>query len=200
MRKTIVALAWTLAITASQYTATQHAHAGEDELFSRVRVGSVFSSPATPAGPASPAVPATPASPAGPASPADPATPASPADPASPAGPATPASPETPRTSQPTASPSNGSTADDLVGRWSAARSKQEAFALLLSRDGAFVLVYVRGGKQIRSTGKFTLSGQSLVLRTKSLTLSGAFRRLSDKQFQFQPKNSASPLTFNRAS
>lgn len=90
----------------------------------------------------------------------------------------------------------------DLVGRWSAAKSKTEAFAMQLKADGTFVLVHVNQGKQTRSTGRFTLSGQSLTLAgSDGSKLAGDIRSISDKEFSFQPTGGkAGSLTFKKAS
>jgi len=90
-----------------------------------------------------------------------------------------------------------------LVGRWSAAKSDKEAFAMLLGTDGAFVLVHVNNGKQTRTTGKFTLSGQTLSLVSSDGTRSaGTVSIQSAKQFQFLPQgvtNNTAALTFKKA-
>lgn len=100
----------------------------------------------------------------------------------------------------PAATDGAGGGATELVGRWSASRSSKEAFALQLNRDGSFVLVYVRDGKQSRSQGSFTRSGSSLQLRARNLTLSGTLSQVSSRQFTLQLENAPKPLTFKRAS
>lgn len=86
-----------------------------------------------------------------------------------------------------------------LTGNWSAARSSKEAFAIRFEADGTFQLIYIKDGKQTRSSGKFTQDAQSLTLEGKDgLRLTGSFSLQSEKQFQFQPRNSTQ-LTFRKA-
>ena len=91
--------------------------------------------------------------------------------------------------------------ANSLVGRWSASRSKTEAFAMQLKADGTFVLVHVNQGKQTRSTGKFTLAGQSLTLAgSDGNKLAGDISPVSEQEFRFQPSGGkAGSLTFKKA-
>jgi len=90
----------------------------------------------------------------------------------------------------------------NLIGKWSAARSNKEAFALQLNSDGTFVLVYVKDGKQSRSTGKFALADGQLTLTTSDGSkFSGSLSNASARSFEFIPQSSAaSKLTFQRAS
>ncbi len=94
-------------------------------------------------------------------------------------------------------------TTGSLVGRWSAARSDKEAFAVQFQAGGTFTLVYVNQGKQTRSTGTFTIEGQSLTLAgSQGMRLTGTVSGQSDTEFRFLPKNSpsgAAPLTFKKA-
>lgn len=89
-----------------------------------------------------------------------------------------------------------------LVGRWSAARSKTEAFAMELKADGTFVLVHVNQGKQTRSTGKFVFSGNQLTLSgDDGSKLAGTVALQSAGEFQFQPSGGKQArLTFKKAS
>jgi uncharacterized protein (TIGR03066 family) len=91
-----------------------------------------------------------------------------------------------------------------LVGKWSAARSQKEAFAMLLKTDGSFVLVHIKDGKQTRSKGTFTLQGQLLTLSASDGgKLVGTVSNTTDKEFHFQPQSagkSSASLTFKRAS
>ena len=91
-----------------------------------------------------------------------------------------------------------------LVGKWSAARSEKEAFAMQLNADGTFVLVHVADGKQNRSTGKFTFSGQQLtIVGSDGTRLSGTISQQSQQEFHFLPAGATSKtpsLVFKRAS
>jgi hypothetical protein len=93
-------------------------------------------------------------------------------------------------------------TSSTLTGKWSATRSATEAFAIQFNGDGTFVLVYVNGSKQSRSTGKFTLSGESLTLDgQQGFRLTGTVKSLKEKEFEFLPQAAAqgSALLFKRA-
>ena len=93
-----------------------------------------------------------------------------------------------------------GNSPANLVGKWSAARSASEAFALQLNTDGSFALVSVKDGKQGRSAGKFSLSGGQLVLATsEGGKLAGNLSMQSADAFEFAPQGSTSPLKFARA-
>jgi uncharacterized protein (TIGR03066 family) len=100
----------------------------------------------------------------------------------------------------PAQAPSAG--ASNFVGKWSAARSASEAFAMQLNNDGSFVLVFVKDGKQSKSSGKFTLGGNQLVLTTSDGgKFTGQVANLTAKSFEFTPVGGkASKLTFQRAS
>ena len=94
------------------------------------------------------------------------------------------------------------STRSTLTGKWSATRSATEAFAIQFNGDGTFVLVYVNSSKQNRSTGKYTLSGETLTLEgQQGFRLTGSVKSLKPKEFQFLPQNAAqgSALLFKRA-
>jgi hypothetical protein len=95
----------------------------------------------------------------------------------------------------------SGQTAPVVTGKWSAARSQTEAFALLLNQDSTFTLVYVNNGKQSRSTGRFTLDNNQLSLNADNgARIAGNFSMTSENTFELIPgTNPASKLTFNRA-
>ncbi len=64
------------------------------------------------------------------------------------------------------------------------------------------MLVYVNSSKQNRSTGKYTLSGETLTLEgQQGFRLTGSVKSLKPKEFQFLPQNAAqgSALLFKRA-
>jgi hypothetical protein len=89
--------------------------------------------------------------------------------------------------------------AGSLVGKWSAARSAKEAFAIQLNADNTFVLVYVKDGKQSRSSGQFALAGGQLTLTGSDGTkFSGSISGVTAKTFEFTPPNTAK-LTFQKA-
>ncbi len=89
--------------------------------------------------------------------------------------------------------------AGSLLGKWSAARSNKEAFAIQLNGDSTFVLVYIKDGKQSRSSGKFTLSGSQLTLTGSDGTqFSGGVSGVTAKTFDFAPPR-GTKLTFQKA-
>jgi hypothetical protein len=90
----------------------------------------------------------------------------------------------------------------NLVGKWSAARSATEAFAMQLNADSSFVLVFVKDGKQNRSTGKFTASSGQLILTTaEGGKFGGGVANITARSFEFTPSGAnASKLNFQRAS
>ena len=91
-------------------------------------------------------------------------------------------------------------TKTSLVGQWSAARSATEAFAVEFKVDGTFNLVYVKNGKQTKSSGKFAQTLDELNLEgSDGLKLSGKLSVKSDSEFVFSPGN-AGDLTFKKAS
>lgn len=104
-----------------------------------------------------------------------------------------------PSTGQP---PTANTLLSTLTGKWSAARSAKEAFAMALNADGSFVLVYVKDGKQSRSTGRFTLQGTQLSLNgSDGSKLSGTISSVTEKSFEFTPQgSSAGKLSFQKAS
>ena len=85
-----------------------------------------------------------------------------------------------------------------LIGRWSAVKSKTEAFAVEFKTDGSFNLVYVSNGTQTKSSGTFTQSTDSLTLNGAGLKLSGQLSITSATQFEFTPNGSAA-LVFRKA-
>ena len=105
-----------------------------------------------------------------------------------------------PQTAQ--ASPPAAASNSNFVGKWAASRSKTEAFAMQLNQDGSFVLVYVKDGKQSRSTGKFTVGGSQLILTTSDGgKFSGQVSNQTARSFDFTPPSTkATKLTFQRAS
>lgn len=100
--------------------------------------------------------------------------------------------------SAPQTAPSNS---PSLAGKWTAARSEQEAFALQLTRDGRYALVHVKDGKQTRSSGNYSLSGNQLTLSgSDGVKVIGTIRITSEQQFTFAPQGAtSSPLKFERA-
>jgi uncharacterized protein (TIGR03066 family) len=103
-----------------------------------------------------------------------------------------------PKTTQPQAAPAIG---NGLVGKWSAARSNTQAFAMQFKADGSFILVSVINGKQSKANGKFTLNASQLTLTTDTGTSTAAVTNVSANSFEFTPPGKASAkLTFKRAS
>ena len=90
-------------------------------------------------------------------------------------------------------------TAAGLVGKWSAARSTTEAFAVEFTANGTFNLVYINNGKQTKSTGKFTVTTGSLSLvGNDGLKLKGKLTMDSDNRFSLTVQNSKA-LVFKKA-
>jgi len=92
---------------------------------------------------------------------------------------------------------------NSLHGRWSASRSATDAFAILLKTDNTFVLVSVSGGKQARSTGKFTLLSNQLTFEgSDGSRLGGTVTLVSGSEFRFEPQSTVArseALTFRKA-
>ncbi len=89
--------------------------------------------------------------------------------------------------------------AGGLLGKWSAARSDKEAFAIQLNADNTFVLVYIKDGKQSRSTGQYAVAGGQLTLTGSDGTkFAGTLGSVTAKTFEFTPPTSAK-LTFQKA-
>jgi len=86
-----------------------------------------------------------------------------------------------------------------LVGKWSAARSATEAFAIAFSADGQFNLVFVNNGKQTKSSGSFAIaSGVLTMTGTDGMKLSGTIQMTSATTFTFTP-DKAKALAFTKA-
>ncbi len=98
------------------------------------------------------------------------------------------------------ASPEKQPKTTSFVGKWSAARSTTEAFAVEFTSDGRFNLVHIKDGKQTKSTGTFTAGNGSLSLvGNDGVKLEGKLKIDSTTQFSFQIQNSPA-LTFKKAS
>lgn len=99
----------------------------------------------------------------------------------------------------PTAPETPPSAVTNLLGRWSAAKSNTEAFAVEFKADGTFNLVYIKSGNQTKSSGKFTADGGQLKLNgSTGLTLTGTLEVTSVTEFKFTPTN-GTVLTFAKA-
>ncbi|MEO2030651.1 MAG: hypothetical protein ABGZ35_01055 [Planctomycetaceae bacterium] len=86
-----------------------------------------------------------------------------------------------------------------LVGRWSAAGSAGEAFALEFAANGRFNLVYINNGQQTNSTGRFTVTAGSLrLVGNDGMKLEGRLTLNSAAQFRFEIQNSRA-LVFEKA-
>jgi hypothetical protein len=86
-----------------------------------------------------------------------------------------------------------------LTGKWSTSRSATEAFAIQFNADQTFVLVYVNGTNQSRSTGTFSLRGSTLTFDgQQGFRLTGTIVSSQDGEFQFTPQN-GSALRFKRS-
>ena len=78
-------------------------------------------------------------------------------------------------------------------------RPLAEAFAIQLNANSTFVLVYVKDGKQTRSTGQFTLAGSTLTLSgSDGVKFNGTIGGVTAKTFEFTPP-SGIKLTFQKA-
>lgn len=101
---------------------------------------------------------------------------------------------------EPSQSATSTASTASLVGKWSAARSDKEAFAMQLNADNTFALVTVLNGKTTKSTGKFELAGQTLkLIGADGTRLTGTVTVTSASEFQFQLENSSTSLTFKKA-
>jgi len=100
------------------------------------------------------------------------------------------------------ATPAPAQSASAVIGTWKAERSATEAFAMQLNADGSFTLVYVKDGKQSKSTGKYSLAGSTLSLSTTDGgKFNGNVSNVTAKSFEFiPPTNAAGKLTFQKAS
>ncbi|APZ95060.1 hypothetical protein [Fuerstiella marisgermanici] len=89
--------------------------------------------------------------------------------------------------------------ATSLVGKWSAARSATEAFAIAFSADGQFNLVFVNNGKQTKSSGNFAIvSGVLTMTGTDGMKLFGTIKMTSATTFTFTPDKTKA-LAFTKA-
>lgn len=89
--------------------------------------------------------------------------------------------------------------ASSLVGRWSAARSNAEAFAIEFRAEGGFNLVYIKDKNQTKSSGTFAVTAGQLTLNgTDGLKLNGSLELVSADKFKFSPANGG-VLEFSRA-
>lgn len=106
----------------------------------------------------------------------------------------------TPQTAPQTAPQSTPqSTGTSLVGRWSAARSATEAFAVEFKADQTFNLVYINNGQQTKSSGTFTTNAGSLSLTgDDGSKLEGRLSVNSQTQFTLTLNNTAA-LVFTKA-
>ena len=95
--------------------------------------------------------------------------------------------------------PASADSTTGLAGKWSAARSAAEAFAVEFTAAGTFNLVYINSGKQTRSTGKFTVADGSLSLVGKDGSkLAGKLTIASETEFRLELQNSKA-LVFRKA-
>ncbi|MCC9607926.1 hypothetical protein LOC68_02640 [Blastopirellula sp. JC732] len=96
-------------------------------------------------------------------------------------------------------SPESTSTAS-LIGAWSASKSKTEAIAIRFESGDKFQLVYVKAGKQSKSSGKFSINGDKLQLvGDDGIRLEGKLVIASATKFTFTPSAAIGPLQFNKA-
>ncbi len=107
----------------------------------------------------------------------------------------------TSKTPPPATTAELGATTPSLAGKWSATRSKSEAFAIQLNADSTFLLVYVNNGQKSQSKGKFTVAGKRLTLEGEgNFRLAGTINSPNSNEFQFRSENSTSAaLVFKRA-
>jgi uncharacterized protein (TIGR03066 family) len=108
---------------------------------------------------------------------------------------------KTPTIAKPAQPQTAPATSSGLIGKWSAARSNTQAFALQFKADGSFMLVSVINGKQTKANGKFNLNATQLTLTTDKGTSTAAVTNISANSFEFTPPGKAgAKLTFKRAS
>lgn len=106
----------------------------------------------------------------------------------------------TPAPSTPTVPTTPTVSATTLQGKWTAARSQNEAFGVEFKTDGTFNLVYINNGKQSKSAGQFTIQAGSLKLNgNDGMKLEGKLTMTTSTEFRFEPANSAA-MTFKKAS
>jgi hypothetical protein len=107
---------------------------------------------------------------------------------------------ETPAKNETPSDPGTPQTTANFVGKWSAARSTTEAFAVEFTANGKFNLVHIKNGNQTKSTGTFTAENGSLnLIGIDGVKLAGKLTINSATQFRFQIQNSAA-LVFQKAS
>lgn len=106
----------------------------------------------------------------------------------------------------PTSKPTSTSTAapqlstSSLIGSWSAAKSKTEAIAIRFDAGDKFQLVYVKSGKQTKSSGKFSINGDQLQLvGGEGVRLEGKLVIASATKFTFTPSAAIGTLQFSKA-
>lgn len=106
-----------------------------------------------------------------------------------------------PATAAPSTSvPATSASTAALIGAWSAAKSKTEAIAIRFDAAGKFQLVYVKSGKQAKSNGKFSITGENLSLIGDDGTrLEGKLVVASANNFTFTPSAAIGKLEFQKA-
>lgn len=101
------------------------------------------------------------------------------------------------KTTQPQATAVTG---NNLVGKWSAARSNTQAFAMQFKADGTFILVSVINGKQSKANGKFALNAGQLTLTTDNGTSTANIANITASSFEFTPPGkTTAKMTFKKA-
>lgn len=87
-----------------------------------------------------------------------------------------------------------------LAGKWIAAPSDTEAFALQINDDNTFFLAYVKGSQSSKSQGKASFNGQLLVLKGNDGTNLTGTVQVNGSQFTFTPSgNGSKSFTFKKA-
>lgn len=87
-----------------------------------------------------------------------------------------------------------------ITGKWAAAKSNEEAFALQLNEDRSFVLIHVKGTTTNRANGTFAIENNQLTLSSADGTkIVGTLSVKSQNEFDFQPTKAPTPLGFKRA-
>ncbi|TWT34340.1 hypothetical protein [Blastopirellula retiformator] len=91
-------------------------------------------------------------------------------------------------------------TTSSLIGSWSAAKSKTEAIAIRFDAGDKFQLVYIKSGKQTKSSGKFSINGDQLQLVAgEGVRLEGKLEIASATKFTFTPSAAIGTLQFSKA-
>lgn len=107
--------------------------------------------------------------------------------------------PQSPAPQQTQPQPNSNPASTTLVGRWSAARSNTEAFAVEFTAGQTFNLVYVNNGQQTKSSGTFTLENGTLsLIGTDGTQTKGTLTLNSGTQFTLTLPN-ANALVFRKA-